>query len=130
MARGAGATKGSGSPWRRAWIGTGLLIAAGLALASCSLGNIVYDDCTSDAQCATAFGAGSRCETGFCTPAGGSSGCEKKAADGHACFSCAPKTTTDFENACTDASCAPFDDAARLTKLTADGGLPPLPPKL
>ncbi len=40
-----------------------------------------------------------------------------------------PETTPQFQNACTEAACAPFDDAKRLTKLTPDGGLPPLPAK-
>ncbi len=101
-------------------------LAAGSTAAACSLGNVAHDDCTTDTQCAAAFGAGSRCQTGFCTEAT-SPGCQKTGADGHACFGCTPKVTSDFETACTDATCAPFDDAKRLTKLTPDGGLPPLP---
>ena len=33
------------------------------------------------------------------------------------------------ENACTDAACVPFDNAARVTMLSPDGGLPALPPQ-
>lgn len=98
-----------------------------LALAACSLGNVHHDDCTSNEQCAAAFGAGSTCDTGFCTDPQGPSGCQKTGSDGRACFSCTPKTTTDFHNACSDATCTPFDDAKRVTKLLPDGGFPPLP---
>jgi hypothetical protein len=103
------------------------VLATGAAAASCSLGNIARVDCTGDTQCAAAFGAGSRCEAGYCSAAS-SAGCDQARADGISCFGCSPKTTQDFQNACSEAACAPFD-AARLTKLTADGGLPPLPAK-
>jgi len=103
----------------------GLAAALAIAAAACSLGNVSHDDCTGDAQCSAAFGAGSRCDQGFCSPAT-SPGCQKTGADGRACFGCAPKTAGDFLNACSDATCSPFDDK-RLTKLTPDGGLPPLP---
>lgn len=103
-----------------------ITLAAGIVAAACSLGNVAQVDCTSDAQCAAAFGSGSRCDTGFCTEAS-SPGCQKTGADGRGCFGCTPRVTRDFQNACSDATCAPFDDATRLTKLTPDGGLPPLP---
>jgi hypothetical protein len=106
------------------WIALGLALAAG----ACSIGNIRHDDCTGNEQCAAAFGAGSVCETGFCTDPSAPSGCQKTGGDGRSCFSCTPKVTGDFHNACTDATCSPFDDQKRDTKLTADGGLPPLPP--
>jgi hypothetical protein len=44
------------------------------------------------------------------------------------CYSCSPQTSAQFLNACTSAACVPFDDIARLTKLTPSGELPPLPP--
>ena len=44
------------------------------------------------------------------------------------CFPCAPKAPPELLNACTSASCVPFDDSTRLTNLLPDGGLPPLPP--
>lgn len=122
-----------GAAWRRiearrgrALLGLAAVAALAIAAASCSLGNVAHDDCTTDAQCTTAFGAGSRCDQGFCTEAT-SPGCQKTGADGRACFGCTPKTTGDFQNACSGATCAPFDDAKRLTKLSPDGGLPPLP---
>ncbi len=43
------------------------------------------------------------------------------------CFACTPTSSVQFLNRCTTASCARFDNAARLTRLNADGGLPPLP---
>ena len=101
-------------------------LLAAIVAAACSLGNVAHDDCTSDTQCATAFGSGSRCDQGFCTEAS-SPGCQKTGADGRACFGCAPKVTGEFQNACTDTTCAPFDDEKRLTHRTPDGGLPPLP---
>ena len=104
--------------------GVALAALATLVLA-CSLGNVHQDDCKSDSQCATAFGAGSKCSSGYCTTPN-NAGCQKKGADGRACFSCVPEVTADFENACTGATCAPFD-SARLTKLEGDGSLPPLP---
>lgn len=42
------------------------------------------------------------------------------------CFDCPPKKTVEFLNACTDAQCTPFDNAARLP-LYNGGNLPPLP---
>lgn len=125
MARSGEARRRVGATW--AFL-LAAVLATGMAAASCSLGNIARVDCTGDAQCASAFGAGSRCEAGYCT-AVSSSGCEKTNENGLPCFGCAPVKPQDFQNACTEASCAPFDDAERLTKLTADGGLPPLPAK-
>lgn len=43
------------------------------------------------------------------------------------CYACAPSTTAQFLNHCTGASCTPFNNTARLPRLLADGGLPPLP---
>lgn len=105
-------------------------VSAAALVAACSLGNIHHDACKSDTQCATAFGAGSKCSDGYCTtPA--NVGCQQKGPDGRACFAisatCPPESQSDFQNACTAAQCAPFDNKSRLTKLGADGSLPPLP---
>ena len=44
------------------------------------------------------------------------------------CHDCAPKKPLEFLNACTDATCAAFDNSQkRLPLLTDDGELPPLP---
>jgi hypothetical protein len=44
------------------------------------------------------------------------------------CYACAPSDTLQFFNACTTATCVPFDDLTRLTALLPDGAVPPLPP--
>jgi hypothetical protein len=43
------------------------------------------------------------------------------------CYPCAPTQTVQFLNACTTATCVPFDDGTRDTHLLPDGALPPLP---
>lgn len=112
---------------RRASVaGAAVAFAIAIIAVACSLGNIKPADCTSDLQCASHFGAGSKCSDGYCTPAT-NAGCEKVADSGITCFSCPPMAGLDFENACTNAACEPFDDQKRVTKLTADGGLPALP---
>jgi hypothetical protein len=106
---------------------TGVAFAIAITVAACSLvGNIKHDDCTSDAQCISLFGAGSKCSAGYCSSVQ-KEGCEGVTSAGVPCFSCPPERGLEFENACTDAECAPFDNKARLTKLTADGKLPALP---
>ena len=99
--------------------------------AACSLTDVRRDACTSDAQCAAAFGLGSSCGPGgYCTDPTVSSSCAGMNDAGVACYACTPTTTQEIENACTGSTCVPFDDATRLTNLTADGGLPPLPPPM
>jgi ABC-type branched-subunit amino acid transport system substrate-binding protein len=39
-----------------------------LLMSGCSLGNISFDDCVQDDECNDAFGVGSACDDGFCTP--------------------------------------------------------------
>jgi len=95
------------------------------APAGCALSNVIHNACTSDSECALAFGTGSTCVSGYCTTPT-NPGCEKAGPHGN-CFSCAPSATPQFENACTNATCVPFDNKQRLTNLTPDGGLPPLP---
>jgi hypothetical protein len=41
------------------------------------------------------------------------------------CYNCAPKKPDQFLNHCTDATCAPFDDVARLPRYNG-GNLPPI----
>jgi len=48
-------------------------LACGLALASpvsCSLGNLAHDACSTDGECAAAFGVGSACNEGYCSEPG------------------------------------------------------------
>ena len=42
------------------------------------------------------------------------------------CYACAPQTTTEFLNHCTNGQCTPFDNEARLP-LYNHGSLPPAP---
>ncbi|XXX77818.1 hypothetical protein WMF30_03460 [Sorangium sp. So ce134] len=103
----------------------GAALSLGLAvLASCSVLVEQRDrQCETDDDCARFPGA--RCDPAgrVCVPADGVSpgGCDGD--DG--CYRCAPTTSEQLLNACTDAACRPFDNA-RLTNLR-DGGLPPLP---
>jgi hypothetical protein len=46
---------------------------------------------------------------------------------GSQCYPCAPAGAIQFLNACTSATCVPFDDLTRVTRLLPDGALPPLP---
>lgn len=100
------------------------ILLLGLSSA-CSLGNISADPCTTNIECETAFGAGSQCKDGYCTPVT-NQGCNSQDANGNACYSCPPTKDVEFHNGCTDAQCSPFDKA-RLTKLNPDGSLPALP---
>jgi hypothetical protein len=44
------------------------------------------------------------------------------------CYPCEPTTTDQLLNACPATGCLPFDQTRLKGFLTADGGLPPLPP--
>jgi branched-chain amino acid transport system substrate-binding protein len=50
-------------------VAAALCVGLGICAAGCSLGNVSFADCTSDAQCAAVFGAGSTCSGGFCSGA-------------------------------------------------------------
>lgn len=100
-------------------------VAAFAAIGGCSLGNVSADACTKNSECEAAFGLGSECQDGYCSPVT-NQGCNKKDANGNACYSCPPTTDKEFHTGCTDAQCAPFDPA-RITKANPDGSLPPLP---
>jgi len=43
------------------------------------------------------------------------------------CYACAPATTEQFLNSCSDGQCVPFDKTRLTPFLAADGGLPALP---
>jgi hypothetical protein len=58
--------------------------------------------------------------------AGGSGGSGGSCTGDAGCYACQPKTTDEFLNACTDATCKHFDNS-RCTMLSPDGGLPTLP---
>jgi hypothetical protein len=57
---------------------------------------------------------------------GGAAQCNANLAGGE-CYPCKPATDPQFLNACTDSTCVPFDDKARVSKLPLDGALPPVP---
>jgi hypothetical protein len=46
---------------------------------------------------------------------------------GSGCNRCPPTEVVSLENACSKATCTPFDNRARLAKLSSGGVLPPLP---
>ena len=74
----------------------------------------VTADASADAAGDVAVDASSDVADGSCAPGDGG------------CFSC-PSSSAEIINRCTGASCARFDNRARLTRLLPDGGLPPLP---
>ena len=43
------------------------------------------------------------------------------------CFKCEPSSLVDFLNACTDRTCVPFDNVARLPLFKPGQALPPVP---
>jgi hypothetical protein len=62
--------------------------------------------------------------------AGGESGercVDSQGFHGLGCYRCEPREIVTLENACTTATCTPFDAAKRLTLLTSEGKLPALP---
>ena len=117
---GAGAALG-------AVIALAIAVTVGAASASCSLTGVKHDACTTDTQCAAAFGAGSTCQGGYCSDPATMPDCNQTGKDGRPCYGCAPASQVQFHTACTGAACQPFDNTKRLTKLGADGGLPALP---
>ncbi|MDB4946598.1 MAG: hypothetical protein JWP97_6132 [Labilithrix sp.] len=59
---------------------------------------------------------------------GGGSDVDAAACNGPAgCFACEPVSELDFLNACTDGSCTPFDNVARLPLYKAGQPLPAVP---
>lgn len=52
---------------------------------------------------------------------------EPSECEAEGCWSCPREQPEHFLNACTNAACEPFDNAARLPLLNDDGTLPPLP---
>ena len=98
--------------------------------------------CTTDEVCVLSDGTKGVCDlAGLCdfskTPpinpgpdadAGADVGVVTCAVDpARGCYPCAPTTSEQLTNACTSATCVPFDDTTRLTKLLPGGSLPPLP---
>jgi hypothetical protein len=93
------------------------IVIAALAVGACG-GNTnpqpdVPDAARADARVPDAAADASPDAAPSCTSAAG-------------CFVCTPVELVEFLNACTDSSCQPFDNAARLP-LYNNGVLPPLP---
>ncbi len=57
-------------------------------------------------------------------PDAGPTTCQPRSSE---CWDETPTTSTQLLNACTDSTCVPFDNCARLPLLRPDGTLPPLP---
>ncbi len=77
--------------------------------------------CVSPTTSSSGSGGGSSSSSG-----GGAGGSGGSCTGDASCYACTPKTTNEFLNACSDATCKHFDNA-RCTKLSPDGGLPKLP---
>jgi ABC-type branched-subunit amino acid transport system substrate-binding protein len=100
-------------------------LALGVLLDGCSLRDVKYDNCTSDAECATAFGPGSTCSGGFCSPAAScTTGADcRKAAGWGACVGGACVSTLPTDPAVDSTYTEPAD----LSFSAPDGGsTPPL----
>lgn len=101
--------------------------AAIFALAGCNvlLGADEYSF-TTPAQ-ADAASAGDAMAPDAVATDGDDAGCvDPSGFGGKGCWRCERNTREELLNGCTGASCQPFDNA-RVTKLSADGGLPPVP---
>jgi hypothetical protein len=117
--------------------GRAALLASSLLLAasgSCSLlVETASEQCQSDGDCAPF--SGSVCDPGLhvCVArnggggAGGTPDAGGGSGGGGGCYAGTPSSNAQFLNACTTVTCQPFDNRTRLTRLTADGGLPPIP---
>lgn len=134
-------TAGEAGPWPRSasaalvrslLVFTPLVLTL-LAVTGCSLLVSFKDECKADGDCASR-GVAFRCVSGLCVtppaPSGdagltATSGCSGD--DAGACFACTPTNNSEVINACSSTQCTPFNNAARLTRLYSDGGLPPVP---
>jgi len=66
-------------------------------------------------------------EGGGAGPSAGAGCTDESGFEGVGCYRCDPSDTVTLENACSDATCTPFDNALRLPQLK-DGNLPDLSP--
>jgi len=103
-----------------------VLAALGLAAALTAACSLIVEhrsqQCESDAECSAFTSAVCDVKQGVCVERAGD-----KCLDPSGCYVCEPKSTREFQSACTDAKCVPYDNAALKALLTADGGLPPIP---
>lgn len=78
--------------------------------------------CDTDADCKGFAGAVCDVSQGVCAPRAGD-----KCVDPSGCWACAPTNSHEFQTACTDAVCVPFDNGVLAGMLEPDGGLPAIP---
>jgi hypothetical protein len=101
---------------------TASFVALGLGASAfgCSLSNISRSDCTSNAECVAAFGAGSTCGAGFCSdPSGCESGHDcRRLQGGGACVNHACVDTIPANAHCNLASAPPEPPDLLSQKLT------------
>lgn len=100
--------------------------AAALAAALTAACSLIVEhrsrQCDEDADCASFKNAVCDTKEGVCVERAG-----EKCVDPSGCYACEPKNTRQFQAACTDAQCVPYDNSVLKPLLTADGGLPPVP---
>jgi branched-chain amino acid transport system substrate-binding protein len=110
---------------RRPWFLAPLaFLALGVLLDGCSLRDVKYDNCSTDDQCALAFGPGSACSGGFCSAAATcTTGADcRKAAGGGACVSGACVSTFPTDPAINDM----YTEPSGILSQRADGPNAPL----
>lgn len=78
--------------------------------------------CERDAECASFENAVCDVKQGICVERAGD-----KCLDPSGCYACEPKNTRQFQSACTDAACVPYDNGPLKGLLGPDGGLPAIP---
>jgi len=100
-----------------------LSLALGVPLDGCALRNVEPDACTSNAQCAAAFGPGSTCSAGYCSSAAScTTGHDcRKTAGGGACVD-----GTCVGTFPTDPACTQFTEPPDLFQQPATGASAPL----
>ena len=92
--------------------------ALALALAACGGG----DDTNPRPDTNFTTGSVTSASSTVTTGTGGQQNCDGP----NGCYNCAPTTNDQFLNACTDATCVPFDNERRLPRYNG-GDLPPIP---
>ena len=116
----------------RASILAALVGASAAAISACSSeSNPKPPDTTFTTSSSTTTGAGGAgggsSSSSSATGTGGDGSGGAANCDGpNGCYSCPPKTGSQFLNACTSTQCSPFDNGKRLP-LYNNGNLPPIP---
>ena len=107
----------------RTLLALGFALGLGGLVDGCSLKNVSHDSCSSDTQCATAFGGGSKCQEGYCTdPVMCTTGHDcRKQAGGGACVN--GMCTLDFP---TNPNCDAITEPPDVLKQKATGSNAPL----